>query len=90
VITVEENVLAGGFGSAVLELLEENGEQPQQFRRIGIRDRFVEHGTPAELRAAYGLSADHVIEEALRMVAAGKSFFPSILYGIRSRLEKIV
>jgi 1-deoxy-D-xylulose-5-phosphate synthase len=90
VITVEENVLAGGFGSAVLELLEENGEQPQQFRRIGVRDRFVEHGSPSELRAAYGLSADHVIEEALRVVAAGKSFLPSILYGIRSRLEKIV
>jgi 1-deoxy-D-xylulose-5-phosphate synthase len=90
VITVEENVLAGGFGSAVLELLEENDEQPQAFRRIGVRDRFVEHGAPAELRAAYGLSADHVIGEALRMVAAGKSFLPSILYGIRSRLEKIV
>jgi 1-deoxy-D-xylulose-5-phosphate synthase len=90
VITAEENVLAGGFGSAVLELLEENGEQPQQFRRIGVRDRFVEHGAPAELRAAYGLSDDHVIEEALRMVAAGKSVLPSILYGIRSRLEKIV
>jgi len=90
VVTVEENVLAGGFGSAVLELLEENGEQPQQFRRIGVRDRFVEHGAPDELRAAYGLSVDHVVGEALRTVAAGKSFLPSILYGIRSRLEKIV
>jgi len=90
VITVEENVLAGGFGSAVMELLEENEEHPQQFRRIGIRDRFVEHGTPDELRAAYGISQEHVIEEALRMCAAGKSFLPSILYGIRSRLEKIV
>jgi len=90
VITMEENVLAGGFGSAVMEMLEENEEHPQQFRRIGIRDRFVEHGTPAELRAAYGISPEHVIEEALRMCAAGKSFLPSILYGIRSRLEKIV
>ena len=90
VITVEENVLAGGFGSAVMEVLEENEEHPQQFRRIGIRDRFVEHGTPAELRAAYGISTEHVIEEAHRMCAAAKSFLPSILYGIRSRLEKIV
>jgi 1-deoxy-D-xylulose-5-phosphate synthase len=90
VITVEENVLAGGFGSAVLEMLEENGEQPQQFRRLGIRDRFVEHGAPAELRAAYGLSDEHLVEEAIRMCASGKSLLPSILYGIRSRLEKIV
>jgi 1-deoxy-D-xylulose-5-phosphate synthase len=90
VVTVEENVLAGGFGSAVMELLEENGEHPQQIRRLGIRDRFVEHGTPAELRAAYGLSVDHVVEEALRISAPGKSFLPSILNGIRSRLERIV
>jgi len=90
VITVEENVLAGGFGSAVMELLEESEEHPQQFRRIGIRDRFVEHGTPAELRDVCGISPDHVIGEALRVCAAGKSFLPSILYGIRSRLEKIV
>jgi 1-deoxy-D-xylulose-5-phosphate synthase len=90
VVTVEENVLAGGFGSAVMELLEENGEHPQQIRRLGIRDRFVEHGTPAELRAAYGLSVDHVVEEALRITAPGKSLLPSILNGIRSRLERIV
>jgi len=90
VITVEENVLAGGFGSAVMEMLEEHEEHPHQFRRIGIRDRFVEHGTQSELRAAYGLSAAHVTGEALRICASGKSFLPSILYGIRSRLEKIV
>ncbi len=90
VITVEENVLAGGFGSAVLELLEENDERPDHFRRIGFRDRFVEHGTPSEIRDAYGVSVGHVLEEALRICASGKSFIPSILYGIRSRLEKIV
>jgi deoxyxylulose-5-phosphate synthase len=73
-----------------MELLEENGEHPQQIRRLGIRDRFVEHGTPAELRAAYGLSVDHVVEEALRITAPGKSLLPSILNGIRSRLERIV
>ncbi|MBI5905940.1 MAG: 1-deoxy-D-xylulose-5-phosphate synthase [Deltaproteobacteria bacterium] len=90
VITVEENVLAGGFGSAVMEMLEEHEEHPHHFRRIGIRDRFVEHGTQSELRAAYGISAAHVAEEALRICVSGKSFLPSILYGIRSRLEKIV
>ncbi len=91
VVTVEENLLAGGFGSAVMELLEEHDEHPQRFRRIGVRDRFVEHGTPAELREACGLTSAHIVsEEALRICHEGKSFIPSILDGIRSRLEKIV
>ncbi len=90
VVTVEENVLAGGFGSAVMEMLEENEEHPPQFRRIGFPDRFAEHGTQAEIRDAFGVTAEHVAEEALRICSAGKSFIPSILNGIRSRLEKIV
>jgi 1-deoxy-D-xylulose-5-phosphate synthase len=90
VVTVEENLVAGGFGSAVLEMLEENDEHPVHFRRVGVRDRFVEHGSPGALRDAYGFSAGHVADEALRMCSSSKSFIPSILYGIRSRLEKIV
>lgn len=90
VLTVEENVLAGGFGSAVLELLEEHEEHPHRFRRIGVRDRFVEHGAPAQLREECGLTSAHIVSEALRICHDGKSLFPSILDGIRSRLEKIV
>jgi len=90
VITVEENVLAGGFGSAVMELLEAAEEFPPQFRRIGFEDRFFEHGTITEICAAAGLTPANVAEEALRMCSSGRSLFPSILYGIRSRLEKIV
>ncbi len=90
VITVEENVLAGGFGSAVLEMLDENDEHPHQFHRIGFADRFAEHGAPSEIREAFGVTAARVAEEALRICSPGKSFIPSILYGIRSRLEKIV
>jgi 1-deoxy-D-xylulose-5-phosphate synthase len=90
VITVEENVLAGGFGSAVLEMLDENDEHPLHFRRIGFADRFAEHGSPSEIREAFGVTAARVAEEALRICSPGKSFIPSILYGIRSRLEKIV
>jgi deoxyxylulose-5-phosphate synthase len=73
-----------------MEMLEENEERPGQFRRIGFPDRFVEHGTQAEIRIACGVSAERVAEEALRLCSSGKSFIPSILYGIRSRLEKIV
>ena len=90
VITVEENTLEGGFGSAVMELLEEHDEHPPRFRRIGVRDRFVEHGTPGQLRELCGLTSAHVVAEALRICHEGKALIPSILDGIRSRLEKIV
>jgi 1-deoxy-D-xylulose-5-phosphate synthase len=90
VVTVEENLIAGGFGSAVMELLEEHDEHPQRFSRIGVHDRFVEHGSPAQLREACGLTSAHIVSEALRLCQEGKSLIPSILDGIRSRLEKIV
>jgi 1-deoxy-D-xylulose-5-phosphate synthase len=53
-ITVEHNVLAGGFGSAVLELLQEHALSVQ-VRRLGLPDRFVPHGDPAKQLAALGL-----------------------------------
>jgi 1-deoxy-D-xylulose-5-phosphate synthase len=59
-LTVEENVLAGGFGAAVLEHFNER--RPEilgriELRRLGIPDRFVTQGTQAELRAELGLDA---------------------------------
>jgi 1-deoxy-D-xylulose-5-phosphate synthase len=90
VLTVEENMLAGGFGSAVLEMLEEQEVHLQGFHRIGVRDTFVEHGSQAELREACGLSADAVVAEAVRLCSQGRHLLPSIFNGIRSRLEKIV
>jgi 1-deoxy-D-xylulose-5-phosphate synthase len=56
-VTVEENVLQGGFGSAVLELLEEAGRSDVAVTRIGFPDAFVEQGEQSELRARYGLDA---------------------------------
>jgi hypothetical protein len=73
-VTVEENVLAGGFGSAVLEMFEEHGEHPPHFRRLGVRDAFVEHGSQAELRETHGLNADAVVTETLRMLGHAKTF----------------
>jgi len=90
VLTVEENALAGGFGSAVLEMFEEHDERPSQVRRLGVRDVFVEHGSQAELRAAHGLASDAIVAEAARICAHGRPFLPAIFNGIRSRLEKIV
>jgi len=61
IVTVEEAYLAGGFGSAVLELLEENGLQDKiRVVRMGIPDRLVTHGEPKLLLAKYGLDADGI------------------------------
>jgi 1-deoxy-D-xylulose-5-phosphate synthase len=61
IVTVEEAYLAGGFGSAVLELLEENGLQDKvRVVRMGIPDRIVTHGDPKLLLAKYGLDADGI------------------------------
>jgi len=56
VVTVEENVLQGGFGSAVLELLAEEGVAARVLR-LGLPDSFIEQGTQEELHARYGLDA---------------------------------
>ena len=59
-VTMEDNVLAGGFGSAVLEALQE-GDCPATVERIGWPDKFVDHGSSTEvLRAANGLSPDEM------------------------------
>lgn len=61
IVTVEEAYVAGGFGSAVLELLEENGLQDKlRLVRMGIPDRLVTHGDGKLLLAKYGLDADGI------------------------------
>jgi len=57
IITIEENVLEGGFGTAVLELLDEEGIEGVKVRRLGFPDRYIEQGEQSELRALYGLDA---------------------------------
>jgi 1-deoxy-D-xylulose-5-phosphate synthase len=64
-VTMEDHVVAGGFGSAVLETLQE-ADCPAVVERIGWPDKFVEHGTSVEqLRAAYGLSPDDIFRRVL-------------------------
>ncbi|TVS11850.1 MAG: 1-deoxy-D-xylulose-5-phosphate synthase [Planctomycetaceae bacterium] len=60
VVTVEEAALAAGFGSAVLELAADLGLDTRHLRRLGIPDRFVEHGERAELLADLGLDAQGI------------------------------
>ncbi len=69
VVTVEENVLPGGFGSAVLEHLEdafaEGPGERARVLRVGLPDRYVTHGKPALLRAEAGLTGEAVAERVL-------------------------
>ncbi len=61
IVTVEDAYLAGGFGSAVLELLEENSLSDKiKIVRMGVPDRIVTHGDPKLLMAKYGLDADGI------------------------------
>ena len=67
VLTVEENVLQGGFGSAVLELFQERGLISIQVKRLGIPDIFVEHGPQALLREKYGIDEDGIFKGVKKM-----------------------
>jgi 1-deoxy-D-xylulose-5-phosphate synthase len=72
-VTVEENVLPGGFGSAVLEHLEDAfveapGERARVLR-VGLPDSYVTHGKPALLRAEVGLTGESVADRVLSSVS---------------------
>jgi len=68
IITVEENVLQGGFGSAILECLNDNKLKVFSLKRIGIGDTFVEHGSQNLLRAKYGIDAQAIIKTAKKLM----------------------
>ena len=70
IVTVEENVLAGGFGSAVLEALADAGVEDVSVHRIGMPDSFIEHGTAADQRQRLHLDAQGIVEQVLSV------FFP--------------
>ena len=68
VITVEDGVREGGFGSAVIEWMEDNG-QHLDIVRLGLPDHFVEHGTVAQLQSIVGIDAEGIrrtIKETFR------------------------
>jgi 1-deoxy-D-xylulose-5-phosphate synthase len=67
-VTVEENVLAGGFGSGVLEHVEDafpDGSERARVLRVGLPDRYVTHGKPALLRGEVGFTGEAVAERVL-------------------------
>jgi 1-deoxy-D-xylulose-5-phosphate synthase len=67
IITVEENVLAGGFGSGVAAVLSASGHCDMTLTHIGIKDEFVEHGTQTVLRSKYGLDAAGIVQKVTKL-----------------------
>ncbi len=68
VMTIEENVVQGGFGSAVLEMFQESLFTPSGFMRLGIPDTFVPHGSQSTLRNLYGIDAEGIERAALALM----------------------
>jgi 1-deoxy-D-xylulose-5-phosphate synthase len=68
IITVEENALQGGFGSAVLELLYDNNLQDVKVRRLGLPDHYIEQGSQAQLRKDVGIDAEGITAAALEFM----------------------
>jgi 1-deoxy-D-xylulose-5-phosphate synthase len=71
-VTLEEGVLQGGFGSAVLEYLSESGATPRVLR-IGLPDRYVTHGAPKLLHAEVGFTPERIAERIEAAVMDGRS-----------------
>ncbi len=76
-VTVEEGVLAGGFGSAVLETLSDSGLEMPRVLRVGLPDRFVTHGKPALLHREVGFTGKAVAERILSAVGSSASLSPT-------------
>ena len=73
-VTIEDHVVAGGFGSAVLELLESRGIRDINVRVIGCPDKPIEHGALSILKELHGLSSAHlkdVVRDMVRSEAKG-------------------
>ncbi len=70
-VTIEDHVVAGGFGSTVLELLESKGIHDIDVRVIGCPDKPIEHGAPSILKELYGLSSSHLKDVVRNMVRTG-------------------
>lgn len=75
-VTLEEHNLAGGFGAALLEFLEQNSMYHVPVKRLGIPDRFVEHGARWLLLQELGLLADDVVAACLELVEAPEKRLP--------------
>ena len=68
VITLEEAAIQGSFGSAVLEFFHDHNYHGVEVKRMGIPDRFIEHGNVSQLLEEVGLTSSRLIEEVNEML----------------------
>ena len=73
VITLEDSCLAGGFGSAILELCEAHQLRPN-LRRLGVPDRWIPHATMAAQHRSCGLSVDGVLAAYRQLAGEARQF----------------
>jgi 1-deoxy-D-xylulose-5-phosphate synthase len=78
IVTVEDHWLMGGFGSAVMELLEANNLHEVRVLRLGWPDALIEHGSQSLLLAKYGLDGDGIAARVKEFVASRFVFSPSL------------
>ena len=71
IITIEDGVIQGGFGSAVLEFMSDNNYDTH-VKRLGIPDSFIEHGTPEELYTMLGLDAEGIAKSITECMKSSK------------------
>ncbi|MDD9149307.1 MULTISPECIES: 1-deoxy-D-xylulose-5-phosphate synthase [unclassified Sporolactobacillus] len=73
ILTLEESTLAGGFGSSIMEFYHDHGCHDVAIKRMGIPDRFIEHGSVRELLEELGLTSDHVCTVIKQMIKEQKA-----------------
>lgn len=78
IVTVEEGCLMGGFGSAVMEAFESRDLHDVRVHRMGLPDRFVEHGPRATLLEMHGLCAEGIAERVRRILGRTASTQPTV------------
>ncbi len=71
-ITVEDHAISGGFGSALVEFLADDGITGVDVKRLGVPDRFIPHGTQEELKKICGFDKDAIAQAALQMMRRAK------------------
>lgn len=82
-VTVEEHVLAGGFGSAVLELLVVCGRESTRVKLLGVKDKFVQQGKPSVLREQLGLTPAGIKKKVLQLLQEEKHSLPAYKFNAK-------
>lgn len=71
IITIEDGTIVGGVGSAILEFMADNGYN-SQVKRLGMPDKFIEHGEPNELYQECGFSVNDIYNEVVEILKEKK------------------